>query len=226
MDSLTDNARIKAEILDVLHSLEHQDFVFFYCGVCFISFVAAIYGLRVVFLNFIVPKTQKTENQIDDFVVRMINKWTEPSMVILLSAWISISLYPINEAVEICVKLMFMSLVCWRVVRLVEDTVVFLLKNYVLEDSDEGRNLLNNFHKVSQVALYSGAAVFVLDNIGFNISSLVASLGIGGIAIALAVQNVLTDAFASFCILLDKQFEVGDLVCVNGHHGMCTYYFA
>ena len=59
----------------------------------------------------------------------------------------------------------------------------------------------------------------VLSNVGIDVSTLVASLGIGGIAVALAVQNVLGDLFASLSIAVDKPFEVGDSISVAGFSG-------
>ncbi|TFW31161.1 mechanosensitive ion channel family protein [Duganella callida] len=58
-----------------------------------------------------------------------------------------------------------------------------------------------------------------LDNLGINVSALVASLGIGGIAVALAVQNVLGDLFASLSIAVDKPFEVGDAIAITNVSG-------
>jgi small-conductance mechanosensitive channel len=59
----------------------------------------------------------------------------------------------------------------------------------------------------------------MLSNLGIDVSTFVASLGIGGIAIALAVQNILGDLFASLSIAVDKPFEVGDFVTVNNFSG-------
>lgn len=59
----------------------------------------------------------------------------------------------------------------------------------------------------------------VLSNLGINVSTFVASLGIGGIAVALAVQNILGDLFASLSIAVDKPFEVGDAISVAGTSG-------
>lgn len=56
------------------------------------------------------------------------------------------------------------------------------------------------------------ALLAMLDNLGINITALVASLGIGGVAVALAVQTILSDLFASISIGLDKPFEVGDFI--------------
>lgn len=72
---------------------------------------------------------------------------------------------------------------------------------------------------VGRTAICAIALLMILDNLGFNITTLVASLGIGGIAIALAVQNVLADLFASLSIGLDKPFVVGDFIIVDDMMG-------
>lgn len=59
----------------------------------------------------------------------------------------------------------------------------------------------------------------ILSNLGVNITAFVASLGVGGIAVALAVQNILGDLFASASIAVDKPFEVGDFIVVGSTSG-------
>ena len=72
---------------------------------------------------------------------------------------------------------------------------------------------------VLQTAVWVIFALALLSNMGINVSTFVASLGIGGIAIALAVQNVLGDLFASLSIALDKPFEVGDFISTGNTSG-------
>ena len=72
---------------------------------------------------------------------------------------------------------------------------------------------------VLRVAIWSFVFLLALDNLGIDITALVAGLGIGGIAVALAVQNILGDLFASLSIMLDKPFVVGDFLDVNGYLG-------
>ncbi len=71
-----------------------------------------------------------------------------------------------------------------------------------------------------QTALWTTVVLAVLANLGVNITALVTSLGVGGIAVALAVQNILGDLFASLAIALDKPFEVGDAISANGVSGV------
>lgn len=70
-----------------------------------------------------------------------------------------------------------------------------------------------------KTALWVVLFLAILSNLGINISAFVASMGIGGIAVALAVQNILGDLFASLSIAVDKPFEVGDAISVNGFSG-------
>jgi small-conductance mechanosensitive channel len=68
---------------------------------------------------------------------------------------------------------------------------------------------------ISRLVLWAIVTLMILDNFGINITTLVASLGIGGVAVALATQNILGDLFASLSIMLDKPFEVGDFIIVG-----------
>ncbi|MFM9959208.1 MAG: mechanosensitive ion channel family protein [Phycisphaerales bacterium] len=74
----------------------------------------------------------------------------------------------------------------------------------------------------SMLVLVSIVALIVLDNAGVNITALVAGLGIGGLAVALAAQKVLGDLFGAVSIVLDKPFVVGDFIVVGGGGQMGT----
>ena len=76
---------------------------------------------------------------------------------------------------------------------------------------------------VGRIVLWSIAILVTLDNLGFNITTLMASLGIGGIAVALAVQNILGDIFSSVSIALDKPFVIGDFIVVDSYMGTVEY---
>lgn len=71
----------------------------------------------------------------------------------------------------------------------------------------------------AKVLLWAVVSLAMLSNLGVNITAFVASLGVGGIAIALAVQNILGDVFASLSIAVDKPFEVGDFIVVGSLAG-------
>ncbi len=83
----------------------------------------------------------------------------------------------------------------------------------------EGAASLNILRFVALVVVWAFAFLMLLTNLGIEIMPLVAGLGIGGLAVALAVQNVLGDLFASLSIALDKPFRVGDFIITGEEKG-------
>lgn len=95
-------------------------------------------------------------------------------------------------------------------------------KRKMVEDPSEVTTLsLLKFF--GRIVIWSLVALLILDNIGVNITTLIAGLGVGGIAVALALQTVLGDLFASLSIVLDKPFEVGDFLIVGDLMGTVEY---
>ncbi len=78
---------------------------------------------------------------------------------------------------------------------------------------------VNAFRIAAIAALWIVAIVVAIDNLGFNVTTLIAGLGIGGVAVALAMQNILGDLFASLSIVVDKPFVLGDAISVDDHAG-------
>jgi small-conductance mechanosensitive channel len=74
-------------------------------------------------------------------------------------------------------------------------------------------------HFAARVVVWTMALLVVLNHLGFNVSALVTGLGVGGVAVALAVQNILGDLFASLSIVLDKPFVIGDFIVVGDSTG-------
>ena len=106
--------------------------------------------------------------------------------------------------------------------------VDFALVRYQLKtNGTEGGERMTTMRAVGfvcRLAIVALAVLLALDNIpGVEITALVASLGIGGIAVAMAVQSVLADLFASLSIVLDKPFVIGDFIIVDSHLGSVEY---
>jgi small-conductance mechanosensitive channel len=72
---------------------------------------------------------------------------------------------------------------------------------------------------VGRLVLWTAVLLLVLENLGVDVTALIAGLGVGGIAVALAVQNILGDLFASLSIVLDKPFAVGDFLIIDDFLG-------
>jgi small-conductance mechanosensitive channel len=75
---------------------------------------------------------------------------------------------------------------------------------------------------VLQLVVYVFALVIILGVLGQDLSGIVVGLGVGGIAIALAIQNILSDALTAFSIYFDRPFEIGDFVVVGDYGGTVT----
>ncbi|MEM8488583.1 MAG: mechanosensitive ion channel family protein, partial [Bacteroidota bacterium] len=92
-----------------------------------------------------------------------------------------------------------------------------------LEEDPSAVTTISAIGMLARIALWSILLLAVLDNFGIDVTALVTGLGIGGIAVALAVQNILGDIFASLSIVLDKPFVVGDFLEVGDYKGNVEY---
>ena len=86
-------------------------------------------------------------------------------------------------------------------------------------EDDSVSSALGLIQLFARLGIWALASLLILDNLGFNITTLVAGLGIGGIAVALAAQNILADLFASLSIVLDKPFVKGDFIVFGDYMG-------
>jgi small-conductance mechanosensitive channel len=75
----------------------------------------------------------------------------------------------------------------------------------------------------ARIVVWATIVLAVLGNMGMNITAFVASLGIGGVAVALALQNILKDLFASLSIGLDKPFEIGEYIAFGDYQGTVAH---
>ncbi len=74
-----------------------------------------------------------------------------------------------------------------------------------------------------RMAIWVVIVLLVLDNLGIDVTALIAGLGIGGIAVALASQNILSDLFASLSIIFDRPFVIGDFLILDDYMGSVEY---
>lgn len=88
------------------------------------------------------------------------------------------------------------------------------------ENPDESATVIFVLASVAKVIAVTLAVLFFISNRGYDITTLLAGLGVGGVAVAFALQNVLEDVFASVSIYFDKPFEVGDFIIVGGDMGV------
>jgi MscS family membrane protein len=90
-------------------------------------------------------------------------------------------------------------------------------------EQEEAIVLMQPVKKIINIFVIVMAVLLWLDNIGFNISTLLAGLGVGGVAIALASQDTLKNFIGSVMILLDKPYKIGQRIVVRGHDGIVEH---
>jgi small-conductance mechanosensitive channel len=100
--------------------------------------------------------------------------------------------------------------------------IKYLVAQFVesrLEEDASTATMVNAFGFVARLAFFSVVFLVALGTVGFDISGLVTTLGIGGIAVALAVKDILSDLFGSLTIALDKPFVLGDFITTGDYAG-------
>lgn len=142
--------------------------------------------------------------------------------LIVFSAYITFKILKLPENLFKAITLVFLLFLVYEVIRMLQGIIFFFVYKSLKKDNDElqAKETAKTFNIFIQIILWSFGLLLVLSNIGINISSLLAGLGIGGIAVALALQNILGDIFSSFSILIDKPFQVGDFIRIGAESGV------
>ena len=111
------------------------------------------------------------------------------------------------------IQLVFTVAVVLQVAIWVREIVLGLIQRRAAEGHNETlSNAMGIIRLLISVALFAIAGIVILDNMGVNVTGLVAGLGIGGIAIGLAAQGIFSDLFASLSIIFDRPFRVGETI--------------
>lgn len=180
-------------------------------------FIATWGGIRLFRLLVLVRLksiTEKTSNSFDD---RLIEGLQNVSLVFpfFLALYVAMRSLLGPENIPKIVTGLFLLLLVYEVIKLIRVFVDFTLEKTKRRDE----TMINGIKLSVSLFLWATGFLLILSNLGFNISALAASLGIGGIAIALAIQNILGDLFASFSIYFDKPFRIGDFIVVGNDKG-------
>jgi len=165
--------------------------------------------------------SEKTETKLDDLLIKGMEKSILP--VLYLSVfYVAVDYLSLPAGVEKGIGIGAVILITFFVIRLITSTLRYSLSAYVKrkspgeEDADRRLRQINGITLIFNFIIWVVGFVFLLDNLGFEISAVIAGLGIGGIAIALAAQAILGDLFSYFVIFFDRPFEIGDFVNLGG----------
>ncbi|MEL6581920.1 MAG: mechanosensitive ion channel family protein [Cyanobacteria bacterium J06621_12] len=167
----------------------------------------------------------KTENIYDDAIINILERYLIP-IAQVASLYLALENLVLNPILKRAVDVMAVVIFSILAIRLISAGLEYLLKIYWINYQPDNVNLeqsINALIPALRILVWLIGVVFLLDNLGFDISAVVASLGIGGVAIALASQGVLQDLFCYFAILLDRPFELGDFIIVGDYLGTVEY---
>lgn len=161
-----------------------------------------------------------TTTEIDDTVIRMVQSVSWPFYV-YISLYVSVVfMLSTSEFVRDIVDSILIIFAVYQVVKLVNILAEYVVKHYVSTDeAPEAAAIGRVITRILKGIVWVVGILFMLSNLGVNVTSFIATLGIGGVAVALALQNILGDLFSSFAIYLDKPFTIGDFIVVGDKMG-------
>jgi small-conductance mechanosensitive channel len=175
-----------------------------------------------IFKRYLTRWAEKTKTKLDDEILRNI-KAPILFFAILVGAYYGLNLLTfLKQYSEILTAAFTVAEIL--VVTLVILRVTNVLTSWYAEKSAErgervSDHLLFILKKLIQIVVYVFAFLAILVAFEIDLSGLVVGLGVGGIAVALALQNVLSDMFSAFSIYFDRPFEVGDFIVVGDYMG-------
>lgn len=188
--------------------------------------VLSIIVLRIVkkIIIFRLKKlTEKTKTELDDLIIKIIEDIGWPAYLVV-SLFVAIQFIKVPAFSETGLFYTIIIAATFYAVKSIQKLIDYGTKKIVAkrrkEEKDADTTVIDFLSRLLKWSLWIIAALLILSNLGYNVSTLIAGLGIGGIAIALALQNILSDIFASFSIYFDKPFQVGDFIIVGDDMGI------
>jgi len=190
--------------------------------VMFVALAVLFRAVQWIILRKLAKLADKTETDIDDTLIRIV-KSLKPGFYLFVAFFFASQSLTFSA---IGTKVLNGILVAWVALQIV--IALQILIDYVIEkkfsdldgDREPDNGIVSFMGGLVKGALWVVALLMFLSNMGINVTGLVAGLGVGGLAIAFALQGVFADLFASFAIYLDKPFQVGDHITVGTKRGV------
>jgi small-conductance mechanosensitive channel len=173
-----------------------------------------VQGVLVVRLE---KLTERTRTEWDDLVVDALRK-TKSLFLVVVAIFAGATLLDLSGTVRSILRSTTVIAFLVQAGLWASSGLMFWLQSYrkrQIEEDAASVMTMNAIGFIVRLALWSVVLLLALDNLGVDVTALVAGLGVGGIAVALAVQNILGDLFASLSIVLDKPFVIGDFIIVG-----------
>ena len=189
----------------------------------FILLIISIQITKNILLKLLKTWVKKTTTKIDDKFVKAFEEKIKPflNLVYFGAFYISIKRLTMDLQIERFFNIFVIILLTFFGIRFLLSITIYGLETYwVKKEKDRAKKqALKGIITVIKIIVWSIVLIIFLDNLGIKISALVAGLGIGGIAIALAAQSILGDLFSYFIIFFDRPFEIGDFIIIGDFLG-------
>tara|TARA_B100000508_G_scaffold39647_1_gene31081 strand:+ start:1025 stop:2131 length:1107 start_codon:yes stop_codon:yes gene_type:complete len=191
----------------------------------FLALTAFFWLLRMVLLRHFRVLAAKTSATFDDLVVDTIQN-VRAWVYSLVALYAALQFFTLPGWLDKTADAIFYFAIMWQAIEAACCVVDYAVSNFIEKDEDgdgvvdsNSATASNMVTLVSRIVLWTLGILFVLSNLGIEVTSLIAGLGIGGIAIAFALQGVLGDLFASFSLYFDKPFRIGDFIIIGTDSG-------
>ena len=196
---------------------------YFYAFLIFLGTLIILKIFQIIILNRLSKLAQKTKTNLDDTLISTF-KSIRPPFYFLIAFYLSVKSLILPLLVFKIFKVLLIIVIVYEVIRAVEKILDYLINLYFSkkdqkDTSEHSKAMIKTLQSIIRVFLWLIGLTLILGNLGINITSLIAGLGIGGVAIALALKNILSDIFSSFSIYIDKPFEVGDFIALGKDKG-------
>lgn len=180
--------------------------------------------LRSIVISRIREAAKQTKTSFDDFLVRVLQRSVMPFLYIL-AVYYGIRYLTISQKLSGILHKALMAVAVFFVIRIISDMLSYSFQRFANKEngSPSQVNQARGILLIFKVILWVLGAIFLIDNYGYNITTIIAGLGIGGIAIALAAQAVLGDLFSYLVIFFDKPFEIGDFIIIGDKMGTVEF---
>lgn len=192
-------------------------------GIILLS-ILVLRAFKRLFINRLRTLAARTEGTFDDFLIDGLDRFGLPIIQFSIIYW-GLTFLDLSEKAENIIKIATTVVITYFILRFLSSVILLLLQSHIRkqEHGEEKIKQLGGLMLVINIIIWVLGIVFVLDNLEYDVNAIVAGLGIGGIAIALAAQNILGDLFNYFVIYFDRPFEVGDFIVVDDKLGTVEY---
>lgn len=191
----------------------------------FVSTMAIAWAGNAIFERYFKRWASKTQTNLDDEILSNVKA---PVFVIALfiGGYFSLDGLSFLAAYRSIIAEIFMILeiftIAFTLTRVTNVLIEWYGQRRARQCATVSNHLLFILNKVTQIVIYTVAIFIILYVNNINLSSLVVGLGVGGIAIAFALQSTLSDFFSAFSIYFDRPFEIGDFIVVGDYSGTVT----